>query len=71
MLLPKKLPVQEEEMHKHVQKEQEGLQQGEGVQVHQEEVLEEELHEDLVEDLQEDVPQEDAKPPPIFLFQFR
>jgi len=33
VLLPKKLPVQEEEMHKHVQKEQEKLQGGEGVQV--------------------------------------
>jgi len=59
VLLPKKLPVQEEEMHKHVQKEQEKLQGGE--------VLGEELHEELAGDLQEDVPQYDAKPPPFFI----
>jgi len=63
VLLPKKLPVQEEEMHKHVQKEQEKLQGGEDVQV----VLGEELHEELAGDLQEDVPQYDAKPPPFFI----
>ncbi len=42
------------------------LQRGEGGQV----VLGEELHEELTGNLQEDVPQYDAKPPPIFYFNF-
>ena len=59
-------------MHKHVQKEQEKLQGGEGVQVVlgeqlQEELAGEQLQEELAGDLQEDVPQYDAKPPPFFI----